>query len=630
MFVGMSYLVRRCSNRMMPSTRLFCLSALFFPLSLTAESPYADTATCVAAGWKHRIWALYPVEKLKAEESLPPTPTSECVSLIVARGESEPFVLALRSDVPLRQVAVTCGALQTDGGDELPADSFSVKRVAYIHVDEPSGTRIGTPMPYVTCTGDIPDPLLEGPGDARPGRNLQFLVSVTVPRSAKPGRYTGTVALRFRREGWMPADMPDADRVPLTVQVRSFAFPEISPLLNTCVASPQALPAWLKRPALLTALRQDFIASGQVPDPLPSPELRREKDGSLSIDSTGWERAAASLFDEGHASHLFLPVWRSNPDAPLQGVYFLWHYPAVTRQRWFGAVVCDEDGGLTADFRQTFGYYLQHMRAVIERRGWRGRIFITTMDEPYTYHIHGDGRDRDTPENNYRVISNFVSLVRATAPNLRTFVTADPTPALNGLIDHWCLRNLQHAADARERAGKYGETVTFCDNYRSFIDYPAVSTRSLGWLAWKLGASGWLTYEVFGSLTTAWEGPAFVYPHFNGGTVWGMGQLFYPDTEGLGGIAPSLRWVMMREGCDDYAYLWTLRERLNRLPVGQRHENAAREARALLDTAAGQVVGGSGDAETTSSATMPNAQSNLIPHLLRQKMGDLIEQLPGP
>jgi hypothetical protein len=50
----------------------------------------------------------------------------------------------------------------------------------------------------------------------------------------------------------------------------------------------------------------------------------------------------------------------------------------------------------------------------------------------------------------------------------------------------------------------------------------------------------------------------------------------------------------------------------------------------LLDSAATQVVGGSGDAETNSQAAKPNAQSNRVPHELRQRIGDLIGQLSVP
>lgn len=587
--------------------------------------PAADSAALVAEGWKHRVWSLYPIEKLKAGDALPLAPRAARVELSAAQGERESFILAVRSDVPLRDIDVSAGAFR--GGSSTAALDVAVARLGYIYVSEPSGTNIKAPMPYPTGTGEYPDPVLLGACDARPGRNAQFLVTVAVPRAAKAGRYESTLTLRYRREGWMPADRAPETAVPLAVDVRGFALPEQPPLFNTSVASWSALPVWLSRPDVLRDLRRTFADAGQVPDPLPAPALRREKDGSLTVDASAWEQAASELLDGGRASHLFLPVWSGQPSAPMQGVYFLWHYPAVAKQRWQGATICNADGSLTDEFKSLFGAYLRHMHALISRRGWLGRVYITTMDEPYTYHLHDASRQQDTPENNYRVIGNFVRFVRESAPGLRTFATADPAPGLNGLVDCWCLRNLKHAAEARERAEKFGERVTFCDNYRSFIDYPAVSARSLGWLAWKIGASGWLTYETFGDITTAWEGPCFVYPHFSGGSVWGMGQMFYPDPRGSGRVAPSLRWVLMREGCDDYAYLWLLRDRLSRLPADRKVAPDAREAEALLASAAASVVGGAGDAETASTSAAPNATSSRVPHALRQRIGDLIERL---
>lgn len=603
----------------------YWLLALVLPGAARADAHAAQSAAVVAEGWQHRVWALYPVEKVKADEALPTQNKSAGVTVTAARGEAEPFVLVLRSEIPLRKVAVVAGDLRGADGAQLKAGVVTVQRMAYIHVDEPSGSHIKQAMPYETGVGDFPDPLLRDGGDARPGRNLQFLVTVQVPREARAGRYAGVVKLQYQRESWMPAGKDVADSIPLTVIVRSFALPEISPLLNTCVASPQHLTAWLQKPDVLAELHRSFAAHAQTPDPLPSPVLQLAKDGTLAVDSTAWEKAAAELLDEKHASHLFLPVWSHRKTGELQGVYFLWHFPAVIKQRWQGAPVCDEQGALTADFQRLFGAYLKHMHAVLKRHGWLDRVFITTMDEPYTYHT-GE-RALDTPANNYRVIGNFVRFVRATAPGLRTFVTADPVPELNGLIDHWCLRNLDHAAAARERSERHGELVTFCDNYRTFIDYPAVSSRSLGWLAWKLGARGWLTYETLGSFTDAWEGPAFVYPHFSGGTVWGMGQLFYPATSGSGYVASSLRWEMMREGCDDYAYLWLLRERLRALTPEQRAGSDAQAAQALLDTAADAVVGSSEDPEVQSGPHKVNAQGNLTVHQLRERIGDLIEKL---
>jgi hypothetical protein len=78
----------------------------------------------------------------------------------------------------------------------------------------------------------------------------------------------------------------------------------------------------------------------------------------------------------------------------------------------------------------------------------------------------------------------------------------------------------------------------------------------------------------------------------------------------------------MREGCDDYEYLWLLREALKNKP------NA--EAQKLLDTAASSVVTGGGDAETTAAVSTTNEIKNLAVHQLREKIADWIERLQSP
>ena len=586
---------------------------LALALASGLEGPASNAADLVVEGWHHRVWSVYPVEKIKATEELPVGPKVGTVELSAARGGHESLVLVVRPDVPLREVSVEVVGFPV-------GLKVSVQRLGYVYVDEPSGSRIKQPMPYPTGTGLFPDPLLENKGDVRPYHNLQFLVTVEVPREAKPGNCEGVLKLRYRRETWMPAVHAAEDIVPVRLRVRSFALPEHSPLYNTSFANLRVLPEAQRSPERVAAFQRTFVDHQQTPEPLvPSPTVKLDKEGVLSVDSTSWEQAVAELFEQG-GTHVFVPVWDFYPlPSHAQGLYFLYHYPAVTGQKWFGARICAEDKTLTPEFKSLFGAYLAHMHQVLKRRGWLDRAFITTMDEPYTYHT-GD-REKDVPANNYEVVRNFVAFVRQVAPGLRTFATADPVEGLVGSIDHWCLRNLDHAAAARERAEKHGEVVTFCDNYRTFIDYPAISARSLGWLAWRIGARGWLTYETLGSYPTAWEAPVLVYAQFNGATVWGMGQMFYPHPLS-GAPLPSLRWELMRTGCEDYEHLWLLKKALQVKP------NA--EAQQLLDTAAAAIVGGSGDAEATTTITNANAVSNQTAHSLRERLADWIERLAAP
>lgn len=574
-------------------------------------------ADLVTEGWHHRVWAVYPVEKVKADEELPVTPIAPAVTMSAAQGEREPFVAVLRPQVPLREVSVVAGVLKHADGSVIPAAHITAQRLGYVFIDEPSGTRIKQAMPYPVGVGQFPDPLLANRGEVRPGHNLQFLITVQVPRDAHPGRYEGTVKLVFRKEAWMKPDLAPEDTIRVVLNVRRFALPERSPLLNTSYANLRELPEAQRTPELLAEMQRGFIEHRQTPEPLvPSPKLKIGKNGVLTVDSTAWEQAVEAVFQNG-GTHVFVPVWGFYPEPALaQGMYFLHHFPAVTNQKWLGAVICKPDKTLTPEFTTLFGSYLKHMHGVLKQRGWLDRSFIATMDEPYTYHT-GD-RAQDIPANNYEVVRNYVHFVREVAPGLRTFCTADPAEGLIGHIDHWCLRNLDHAAAAKERAEKHGEIVTFCDNYRSFIDYPAISARSFGWLAWQIGARGWLTFETLGSYRTAWEAPVLVYAQFNGATVWGMGQMFYPDPLS-GAPLPSLRWELMREGCDDYEYLWLLREALKARP------NA--EAQQILDSAASQIVRGGGDAETMAQTQPQNATSNSTAHEMRGKIADWIEKL---
>ena len=594
--------------------RLACLTLAVLGLGVM------EAADLVTEGWHHRVWAVYPVEKYKATDELPVSPPVKELRISAAKGERESFVILLRPNVPMREVQVEITGLTN--GEKLTIDvkQATVRRMAYVNVDEPSGTRMKQAMPYPVGTGLYPDPLTSNKGDVRPAHNIQFLVTLHVPQDAQAGDYHGQVKLRYRKEPWMPATLTPEDAIPLVLQVRNFALPQRSSLLNTAYANLKTLPAALRTPEAIHTFQADFIQHRQTPEPLiPSPQIKVDGDGTLTVDSTAWEAAVEAMMAQG-GSHLFIPVWGFYPEpAMAQGLYFLYHYPAVTNQKWMGAKICNEDRTLTDAFKKLFIPYLKHMHGVLVRRGWLERAFITTMDEPYTYHT-GD-RANDTPANNYEVIRNYVTLVRQAAPSLKTFCTADPAEGLNGYIDHWCLRNLDKASLARDRAEKHGEVFTYCDNYRSFIDYPAASARSFGWLAWKVGARGWLTYETLGAYDTAWESSSFTYPMFSGATVWGMGQMFYPDPAS-GAPLPSLRWELMRESCDDYEYL--------RLLADLTPKKSSAEGHALLEEARTAIVSGGGDAETMNSPANSNVTDMKVIHQLRNRIADQIERLSHP
>lgn len=617
---------------------VLCLLVCFLSLNygVNASAPVVSLepvpASVIAEGWKHRVYLIYPPEKVKSDEVPGEAPKVDAVRLSAAKGEIEPFLLLLRPEIPMRGVEARLSALTGPDGAVIPAPSGAASYVGYIYVDEPSGSRIAQKMPFETGTGLFPDPLLRGPASVRPAHNLQFWVPLEVPRDARAGVYKGEVTVTCRKEGWMPPSFVSPIRIPVELTVRGFALPERSPLLNTAYYSSTQL-ANGRISVSSRALCDDFAKHRQTPEPLlPSPELRVGPGLELEVNLSAWEKEAAFVLEEQKLPQVFLPVWGS-AKGTMQGLYFLWHFPSVTAQRWPafplpgqpGALVSDANGELTADFKKLFGAYLRQVNALVERRGWTGRVLVSTMDEPYTGHVAGEGRDRDKPENNYRVIRNFVSLVREAAPALRTFCTANPVPELEGQIDQWCLRNLEAAAGGRFPEPKGGGVLTFCDNYRTFIDYPMVAPRTLGWLCWKTGARGWLTFETLSELGRAWQEPTLVYPQFRGGTVWGMGQMFYPEPLGSG-LLPSLRWEMMRKGAEDYEYLWLLQQCLTALSPEEREGGPAKEAAAFLEHAADGIAGVGSELETSHGPARSNAQTQQAPHRVREEAAAWIER----
>jgi hypothetical protein len=95
-----------------------------------------------------------------------------------------------------------------------------------------------------------------------------------------------------------------------------------------------------------------------------------------------------------------------------------------------------------------------------------------------------------------------------------------------------------------------------------FLDYHLSKTRILHWMNYFTGTEGFLHW----GLTYGWEdpfGPAPKYPP-------GDSHIIYPGEEGP---MSSIRWEMLREGMEDYEYLWLLesksRELMQRMNIAQ-------------------------------------------------------------
>jgi hypothetical protein len=196
----------------------------------------------------------------------------------------------------------------------------------------------------------------------------------------------------------------------------------------------------------------------------------------------------------------------------------------------------------------------------------------------------------------YEFVAGGMQRLRQYAPGLRRMLTEEPGDnVLNGLVDIWCpvSHNYDHAAAEQRRAcGERfwwyvctGPKAPYCT---LFIDHPATELRVWHWQTWQRGIVGTLVWQsnYWTSSAAFPERPQDPYDdpmgYVSGYSTprgvkrfWGNGdgRFLYPplaaSVPGKSGdgpvIAPpvsSIRWEMLREGVEDYEYLYLLRELL--------------------------------------------------------------------
>jgi len=82
------------------------------------------------------------------------------------------------------------------------------------------------------------------------------------------------------------------------------------------------------------------------------------------------------------------------------------------------------------------------------------------------------------------------------------------------------------------------------------VDVPLIESRIMHWLNYRFGLKGYLHWGF-----NHWTDDPFAAPGRHRGDGWHV----YPKKDGL---INSLRWEQMRNGIEDYEYLWMLEEKI--------------------------------------------------------------------
>jgi len=214
-------------------------------------------------------------------------------------------------------------------------------------------------------------------------------------------------------------------------------------------------------------------------------------------------------------------------------------------------------------------------------------------------------------EEDYPTIRNIFDLLGSRYPGLRRATTEPPCEALAGSVDIYVPLTSQYKEEtcrARQAAGDeiwWYVCVAPKHPYANFFtDYQGIDQRILFWQTWKYRVTGFLYYAI-----NLWRSNLAVEPTgeivplddpalldaVRSGKRWpeiswnshtftrhnGDGHLIYPGPDKT--LLASLRLALIRDGIEDYEYLYLLKERLDAL-VGRKKLSS--DILALTDEAA--------------------------------------------
>ncbi len=468
------------------------------------------------------VWTESSMKRVLVDAFPPRMPPPHSARIALARNEDESFQIVLRPAPGrrLRNCTVHLSALRDDRGHVLPASNIDWKLVGFVFLAKLH------PHPFMqdAVPGWWPDPLLPAPRFSVPPGSAQALwITVHAGPNQAPGIYRGTVRVQ-------PENLPAAS-VPLSVRVYDFRLP-VQPHIKTAFA---LMDGFLRKiyGHVSRELRRkygDFLLRHHLnPD-----DISRYRPPDID-DIAYYDRRGLNAFNvlnmvavTGH------PIW----------------------------VCYSPKSAYTPAFKRKLIATLDPYVAELRRRGLDRKAYIYTFDE----------RGRDF----WPIIREYFGLVknRYRLPTLTTAkIPLDPKIMKRLHVDWICPLTPSYDFRKAEKCRRAGLEVWayICLGPRSpyanwLADDPLIEARLIWWQAYHQQMDGFLYWGL-----NIWsrahndhpidpekDGPRLKWSITTGGRydrLHGDGELLYP---GAGGPIGSIRLANIRDGIDDYEYLWLL------------------------------------------------------------------------
>lgn len=501
---------------------LMCISTILFTYYLkisTVQGKIEDSDYKVGV-----VSSLYKVFKFKQR-----IPVDKAVNIYSAKNEYECFQILVH-DVKkdLNNVTVKIAdLLSLDGNSKIASLSIKVKTVGYVP----------TKKPYyrTSYVGLWPDPLIEKDKfDVQSGDIQVLWVTIYIPEDTPAGEYKGLIEVKPENDA--------TKNIPLNIYIWDFNLPKGSHLKTAFDFYEHFVPKFYTRTKgepyedwkeRIRNVIEDYYIS--MLEYKISPILNLEplsNDFDERIDK--YLDSGIDAFSIGKYGGSFGNNWPKNKDSHLISLY-----------RKYAQVL-------------------------------RGK---NILDRAYLY-IWDEGKI-----GNPRV-KEIAEIIHQADPELKNMVCYhgfwNPEKDLEWGkdIDIWCFQIANYDKDKKEKLEALEKEIWMYVSGPSgpypniAIDFPSIDARIIPWMCWKHNIKGFLYWCVNFTRVNPFEDAM--------NTDWqqnGNGLLYYP---GENGPVASLRLELIRDGIEDYEYLYLLKKLYEEIPTQGIDKNKKKEIENLL------------------------------------------------
>ena len=508
---------------------------------------FADSyGEVVAASSSATLWRASSGWKVSRGRKVP-TARGKGVGIRVAANEAESAQLVFTPRTDVDDVQVTVASC-----DELLGDAISIRRVAYVPVEQPTDEE--------GARGDWPDPLPPQDASALPvraGANQPFWITVKPPKGTKKGLLRGTLRVTARSGGKVESWL-----VPLAVEVFGFELPDATTCRSAFGLNPIRIFRYQKprdeaekRVIFERYLKafSDYRLSPYTPAPFDpfkctwklGPDKDRPEAYEPVFDWTAFDREMSRVIGKYHFN-----AFRLSVD----------HIGGGGGARLRPAQVCAFSGG-EPGYQVLMGKYLGAIERHLDGKGWLDKAYVYWYDEPEA--------------SVYPDIMKVFGTLKRHAPRLTRLLTEQPEKALAGGPNLWCpmphyIRSAEEPA--RRKAGDtfwwYLCTQPKAPYVTEFIDHAGIELRLWLWMTWGENLTGILMWATdYWTDRIRYSDPARPQDPWTDAMAWsdrggpwgnGDGRFFYPPKSGVEPV-PTVRVELLRDGLEDYEYFAILR-----------------------------------------------------------------------